>query len=122
MDIRNLICIGCPLGCPIKVTLNEAGEINKVEGHTCKRGETYAIKEVTNPTRTITSTVRVCSSSTGAMTVSCKTRTDVPKSKILDIIRDIKDLTVPAPVHIGDVIRKNVADTGVDLIATKDVP
>ena len=121
MDTRNLICISCPLGCPVKVTLDESGEIEKVEGNTCPRGEAYARKEVTNPTRIVTSTVRVLGSVKGYVTVSCKTKTDIPKGKVYDIIKDICGITVIAPVHIGDVIKHNVANTGVDMVATKEI-
>ena len=55
---RELTCIGCPMGCPLIVTM-EAGEVISVTGNTCKRGDVYARKEVTNPTRIVTSTVRV---------------------------------------------------------------
>ena len=55
---RELTCIGCPMGCPLTVTM-EAGEVISVTGNTCKRGDIYARKEVTNPTRIVTSTVRV---------------------------------------------------------------
>lgn len=120
MEKRNLICIGCPLGCPITVELNSGGIVS-VTGNTCPRGDAYARKEVTNPTRIVTSTVRVSGSRTRAVTVSCKTRTDIPKQKIFAVIHDIKNITMPAPVHIGDVIRTNVAGTGVDMVATKDV-
>lgn len=120
MEKRNLVCIGCPLGCPISVEL-DGQNIVSVTGNTCPRGDAYARKEVTNPTRIVTSTVRVSGSITGAVTVSCKTRTDVSKQKIFDVIRDIKDVAVTAPVHIGDVLRPDVAGTGVDLVATKDV-
>ena len=121
MDTRNLICISCPLGCPINVTLNESGEIVSVEGNTCPRGEAYARKEVINPTRIVTSTVRVLGSVNGNVTVSCKTKTDVPKGKIYDVIKDIIGITVTAPVHIGDVIKHNIAGTDIDMVATKEV-
>lgn len=120
MEKRNLICIGCPLGCPVTVELDGRNVVS-VTGNTCPRGDAYARKEVTNPTRIVTSTVRVSGSVTGAATVSCKTRTDVSKRKIFEVIRAIKDVTVPAPVHTGDIIRPDVAGTGVDLVATKDV-
>ena len=55
---RELTCIGCPMGCPLTVTM-KAGEVISVTGNTCKRGDIYARKEVTNPTRIVTSTVRV---------------------------------------------------------------
>ena len=121
MDVRSLICIGCPLGCEIKVILNESGEIEEVEGNSCPRGDTYSRKEVTNPTRIVTSTVRVFSSYSGASTVSCKTGTDIPKAKIFDVMKELKYIAISAPVHIGDVIKKNVAGTGADMIATKEI-
>ena len=120
MEKRELTCIGCPLGCSITVTL-ENGEIRVVTGYTCKRGHDYARKEVTNPTRIVTSTVRLTGSRTGACVVSCKTAQDIPKGKIFECVKALKGIEVPAPVHIGDVILENVADTGVDIVATKNV-
>ena len=71
MEIRNLTCIGCPMGCPLTVKLEDTEVIN-IEGNTCKRGAVYGKKEVTNPTRIVTTTVRV---SGGAETVvSVKTK------------------------------------------------
>ena len=122
MDIRTLTCIGCPLGCPVSVTLDDTGEIVRIEGNTCKIGDDYVRKEIKNPTRMVTSTVRVKNGVKGAVMVSCKTRVDVPKSKIFDVMRDIREITVTAPVHIGDVIKENVAGTGVDMVATKEIP
>ena len=58
MEERNLTCISCPMGCPLTVVM-EAGKVTSVTGNTCKRGDIYARKEVTNPTRIVTSTVRV---------------------------------------------------------------
>ena len=58
MEKRERICIGCPMGCPLTVQL-EDGEILSITGQTCKRGEVYARNEVTNPTRIVTSTVMV---------------------------------------------------------------
>ena len=53
--------------------------------------------------------------------VSVKTKEDIPKGKIFECVKALKGITVPAPVHIGDVILRNVADTGVDIVATKNV-
>ena len=115
---RELTCIGCPMGCPLIVTM-EAGEVISVTGNTCKRGDVYARKEVTNPTRIVTSTVRV--SGGDADMVSVKTKEDIPKGKIFDCMEALKIVTVTAPVQIGEVIIKNVCGTGVDVIATKKV-
>ena len=118
MEKRELICIGCPMGCPVTVEL-DGSEIVSVSGHTCKRGEDYARKEVTNPTRIVTSTVMV--EGGAADMVSVKTRSDVPKGKIFECVQALKGLTVKAPIHIGDVVLADAAGTGVDIIATKGV-
>ncbi len=118
METRDLICIGCPLGCPLTVTM-ENGEVTGVSGNTCPRGDAYARKEVTNPTRIVTSTV--CVSGGVASMVSCKTASDIPKDKIFAITAALKEVCVAAPIAIGDVVLSNAADTGVDVIVTKNV-
>ena len=118
MNTVNLICIGCPLGCPLTVEM-EGNEVKSVAGNTCPRGEAYAKKELTNPTRIVTSTVRVAGGKLAM--VSVKTESDIPKGKIFDCVKALKDVEVKAPVKIGDVIVENVAGTGVNIIATKNV-
>ena len=118
MEKRELICIGCPMGCPLTVEL-ENGEIKTITGYTCKKGETYARKEVANPTRIVTSTVRV--EGGRADMVSVKTREDIPKDKIFQCVKALKGVTVKAPIRIGDVVVADVAGTGVDIVATKEV-
>ena len=118
MEQRVITCIGCPLGCLVTVEL-ENGEIVSVTGNTCIRGDSYARKEVTSPTRIVTSTVKVTGGK--APTVSVKTKSDIPKNKIFDCIKALKEVKVVAPVSIGDVVIGNVAGTGVDVVATKAV-
>ena len=93
-------------------------EIVSVSGNTCPRGDAYARKEVTNPTRIVTSTVKV----EGGLVemISVKTKEDIPKDKIFDCMRALKGITVKAPVHIGDVILADAAGTGVDVVATRN--
>ena len=115
---RKLVCIGCPLGCDITVRTEKSGELT-VTGNTCPRGEAYARKEVTSPTRIVTTTVRVAN---GALpVVSVKTEHDIPKSKILDCVKELQKVTVKAPVSIGETVCADVAGTGIDVISTKNV-
>ncbi len=118
MEVRNLICINCPMGCPLTVEM-DGDEVVNVSGNTCKRGDTYGRKEVTNPTRIVTSTVKVTGGE--ADMVSVKTKQDIPKGKIFECVKALKDVEVQAPVHIGDVIVSDVAGTGVDIVATRNV-
>lgn len=118
MEIKKLTCINCPVGCSLKVEMDGENVI-RVSGNTCRRGEIYARKEVTNPTRIVTSTVKVVNGTSG--TVSVKTKEDIPKEKIFVCVQALRGIEVQAPVHIGDVILENVAGTGVDIVATRNV-
>lgn len=120
MEKRTLTCINCPLGCQIEVTL-EGGAVRSVTGNTCKRGAEYAAKEVTHPTRIVTTSVPVSGSRSGAHTVSCKTASDIPKEKIFAVIDALRGLTAAAPIRIGDVLLQDAAGTGVPVIATKNI-
>jgi CxxC motif-containing protein len=118
MKKRELTCISCPMGCQLQVDI-EDGKVLKVTGNSCKRGEVYAQKECTNPTRIVTSTVKVKGGKINA--VSVKTSSDIPKDMIFQCIDALRGMEVKAPVKIGDIIVKDVAGTGVDIVATKNV-
>ena len=119
IETRELICIGCPLGCPLTVEM-KGTEVVSVTGNTCPNGDRYARKEVTDPRRTVTSTVRVLGGSLPV--VSVKTAPDIPKNKIFDCMQELATIRVKAPVQEGDVIVSNIANTGVSVIATKEIP
>ena len=117
MEKIELTCIGCPLGCSLTVQ-KDHDEVVSVTGNTCPRGDAYARKEVTNPTRIVTSSVRVEGGT--APVVSCKTASDIPKSMIFDVTEALKNVKLTAPVAIGDVVLENVCQTGVNIVATKN--
>lgn len=118
MEKRDLTCIGCPLGCQITVTM-DGKDIVSVEGNTCQKGDVYARKEVTNPTRIVTTTVGVTGGKLPMINV--KTKSDIPKDKIFECVAELKGVTIEAPVKIGDVVLENVAGTGVPVVAAGNV-
>lgn len=119
MEIKNLTCIRCPLGCDLEVTI-EGNEVTDVKGFGCKRGVDYAHKEILNPTRTLTTTLPLINGQIRMVPV--KTKEDVAKSKLEDCLAVLAEVNVEAPVTVGDVIVANVADTGVDIVATRTIP
>lgn len=115
MEQRALICIGCPLGCRLEVKI-ENSQVVEVTGQSCKIGNTYAVKECTNPTRILTTTVEV---ENGYPEVaSVKTERDIPKDKLFECIKELKNVKLSAPVHIGDIVLADIANTGVRVVAT----
>jgi CxxC motif-containing protein len=116
--IRQLICIGCPLGCNLTVSIEE-GSIRQVTGNHCPRGADYAHSECLHPKRMVTSTVPVSNGQWETLPV--KTREEVPKDKVLACVACLQGVRVQAPVRMGEVVLTNAAGTGVDFIAARHV-
>lgn len=114
---KDMTCVACPLGCQITVEL-EGNEVISVTGNTCKRGDAYARTEISNPVRSIHSTVKVANGEHPV--VPCKTSGPIPKGAIFDVMKEINKVTVNAPVKIGDVFIADVCGTGVDIVATNN--
>ena len=113
----NLICINCPKGCHMIVEEVD-GEV-KVSGNSCPRGVIYATNELKNPLRTLTTTVAVESKDHRRLPVISSS--PLPKGKLLDVMKQLKGVEVKAPVHIGDVIVKDVLGLNADIIASKSI-
>lgn len=118
MQKKEMTCIRCPLGCALTAQVEEDGTVT-VTGNTCPRGAEYGKNELTDPRRMVTSTVRLAGRKN--QMVSVKTATDIPKDKIMACMEALRQAEAVPPVHIGDVIIPNVADTGVDIVATRNV-
>jgi len=110
---RELTCIVCPMGCHITVTLEE-GKVLSVTGNTCPRGKVYAENECTHPKRTITSTVL----KKDGTPVAVKTDKPIPKEKMMDCMNLLKTVSLDHPVHIGDVLLKDVF--GANIVVTEN--
>ncbi len=115
--IKKLICIVCPNGCALEAELC-GGEIS-VSGNKCKRGADYAKKELTCPMRTVCSTVKTAYKSAPVLPV--RTSREVPKERMLDVMKEINSVYIEKPVVRGDIIIKNVCGFDSDIIATSDI-
>lgn len=112
--MKEFTCIVCPRGCSLRID-----DDKNVTGNTCPRGKEYAINEVTNPKRTITTTIRV--SNRLDTVVSVKTSQAIPKEMIFQIMEEINKTSVSAPTKIGQVVIKNVLGTAADVVITKNI-
>ena len=112
---RNLTCIICPRGCALTAQIN--GDQVTVTGHTCPKGEEYAINECLHPVRTVTATVRVANRYNTM--VSVKTESPVAKDAMMDVMEVLRRTQVNAPLAIGDEVLPDVC--GSRIIVTKAV-
>lgn len=113
--MKDFTCIICPNGC--SVTVHDDGTIT---GYSCPRGLAYVKQESTHPLRTITSTVKVAGSDIYRV-VTVKTEGPIPKEKMFDVMKEINKISVKIPVKMHQVIIEDVAGTGVNVIATKEL-
>ena len=112
--MKELTCIVCPRGCRLKVDDNM-----EVTGNACPRGKVYAINELTHPTRTITSSIRV--TNRPYTLVSVKTDKPIPKGKMFEVMQEIDKLSVTAPTYIGQVVKENILGLDSNIIITKRI-
>ena len=115
---KKMVCVACPIGCPLEVEVNEKGEAISITGNTCKRGETYARSEITNPTRSLTTTVKLLQA--GKPVVPLSPLLPFPKEGCSRPMKVINKTQLKAPVHIGEVAVKNILDTGIDIVVTNN--
>ncbi len=115
-----MICILCPIGCHLSVAQKEdAPNEYIVTGNQCPKGESYGIKELTNPTRVLTTTVKIKNAALDRLPV--RTAQDIPKNKIRECMRVLNEIEVEGPVQIGMIIVENILGTGIDVVASRSM-
>lgn len=115
---RTFTCIVCPNGCEID-TEYEGTNVISVSGNLCPKGRSYVVQELTDPRRTIASSIRITGGELPLASV--RLTQPVPKDRIFDVMDAINQVECPAPVSIGQVILPNVLGLGSDVIITKNV-
>ena len=114
--MKEMYCITCPNGCLMRIQEEYSPPV--IEGNACKRGADFAVSEMTNPMRTLTTTVRT--SFPGIPVLPVRTDGEIPKKKIMDVMQALSGVVVRQPLDCGDTVVGNVAGTGVRIIATSD--
>ena len=114
--IKRIICIECPKGCNLSVEV-EKMKVIVTSGNECPKGEEYAVSEVENPLRTLTSTV--IAEELSLKMIPVRTDRPIPKDRVLEAVEYIRKITIKRPVNIGDIVVKDLLGLGADLIATR---
>ncbi len=94
-------------------------KVIRVTGNKCPKGEEYAISEIENPARILTSSV--LSQGLGLKMIPVRTDKPIPKSRIFEAMEEIKKVRLSRPLNTGNVIVKNFLGLDVNLIATRRV-
>lgn len=116
---EKIICIGCPLGCPVRLTIDDKGEVIRVADEKCKEGKKYAIEEYKNPVRILTATVLTRDSKHALLAV--RTNKPILKWMLRQGMQEIAKVEVEPPVRAGQPLITNLLDTGTDVVASADL-
>ena len=110
---KEFICIVCPRGCHVKVNGDS------ITGNSCPRGLNYVKQEMSNPTRMLTTTVRVDDENIHVCPV--RTESPIPKGLIFKAMEEVNKVTVKLPIKMHQIIVENVLGTGVNIVASKEI-
>lgn len=112
------ICIGCPAGCHLEITIREDGSLH-VAGNTCKRGIAYAENEMRDPRRVVTAVVHCSSKKLPYLPV----RTDqaLPVKLIEPLLRKLYSLNVCEPVRAGDILIHDFEGSKINVVFTRGI-
>jgi CxxC motif-containing protein len=120
MDVekKHFTCVTCPIGCEIDVELQDS-DVVSMEGTKCTKGKEFVSQELDEPMRILTTTIRI----KGAKWAMLPVRTDrpIPKRLLFRVIEELTDIERRAPVKMSDVIVRDIADTGVNIVATRSM-
>ncbi len=119
MSQEQIICVGCPMGCHVELTVSDSGEITDYAGNECKKGKKYTAQEYTDPVRVFTATLLTRESARPLIPV--RTKAPIPKNKIKECAQHVSTILVEPPRTVGDVVVENILDTGVDLICSAEL-
>ncbi|MEG0305140.1 MAG: DUF1667 domain-containing protein [Oscillospiraceae bacterium] len=113
--MKNIVCIVCPNGC--RLTANDDG--TNVQGQGCKRGEAFALQELTRPMRSLTTTVKTAFENAPVLPV--RTDGEMPKGMLPKAIKELSQIVVSTPLVCGDIVVENLLGTGCNVIATSSI-
>ena len=118
VEKKHFTCVICPLGCEIDVEL-QGGNVVSMEGNKCQKGKEFVLQELEEPMRILTTTVPI----KGAKWAMLPVRTDkaIPKRLLFKVIEQLADIELQAPVKMYDMILKNIAGTGANIVATRNM-
>ena len=107
--MKEFTCIICPNGCHLSIDDN-----NVVSGNICKRGEVFALQEINNPQRSVTTTCKTIFKDNPVVPV--KTDGTVKKDLVKKVVEEVNKVIIDKPLGIGEIVINNVLNSNVNII------
>lgn len=115
--IKEVICDRCNKMCVLSIDKYE--DTIEVSGNQCDEGINCAKVEINNNKSLFTTLVRIKGAKYNV--VSVKSSKPLDKKIWIECSKALGRLYVGAPIKIGDIICKNILNTGADIVCTKNV-
>ncbi len=115
--IKEMICDKCDKKCILKID-KYTDKIN-VKGNLCNIGIESAELEINNNKDILTTLVRIKGSKHTVVPV--KSTKALDKNIWVECSKALSRIYVGAPIRQGDIVCKNILNTGVDIICTKSM-
>ena len=117
---KEYTCIVCPNGCLVTAERDSEEEEYRISGQGCARGVDYVRQELTDPRRTVSTTVGVRGGELPLASV--RVTRPIPLGRVGEAMDLIHAQTLRAPVHAGDVVIHGLLGLDCDVIACCSVP
>ncbi|MGI6031552.1 MAG: DUF1667 domain-containing protein [Eubacteriales bacterium] len=116
--MKQYTCIICPNGCEITAERNADGKF-VFSGALCRRGEEYVRQEMTDPRRTIATSVRVVGGEQPLASV--RLTAPIPRGELMRAMEILRSLTLTAPVQPGQIVLSHLLGYDTNVIITRGV-
>lgn len=118
IEKKYFTCVTCPVGCEVDVEVRDSNIVS-LKGNKCDKVKEFVQQELKEPMRVLTTTVRI----KGAKWAMLPVRTDkpIPKRLFTQAIAELSGIDLQAPVYISDVIVKDIAGSGANIVATRSM-
>ncbi|MBQ6489756.1 MAG: DUF1667 domain-containing protein [Solobacterium sp.] len=111
--MKKMICIICPNGCELEIDDTE-----RVTGNLCPKGRQFALQELKDPRRSVSTTCRTVFPDLPVVPV--RTEQEIPKHLMKDAVRAISEIVIDRHMRIGETVAENILNTGVNVILCTD--
>jgi len=115
--VKEVICYGCNKMCILGI--DKYDDNIEVYGNQCEEGINYANVEINSNKSIFTTLVRIKGAKHNV--VSVKSSKPLDKKIWIECSKALGRLYVGAPIKAGDIICKNILNTGADIICTKSI-
>ena len=112
--MKQITCIVCPNGCLLSIDDN----LN-VSGNLCPKGKEFAVNEIKDPKRTLTSTCKTVFKDVPV--ISVKTDKEIRKDDVLKVMEEINKVVIDKRMKIGDIVISDVLNSGANIVISSNV-